>query len=87
MDVRKTEEFFDLKNRKEKRQQKRRRKYILSEICKITFLLFIWIVSMTVIVPLSEAAPAKALLFYECAAAGGIVVIVSFWLDKPRRKK
>lgn len=87
MDIREAEEFFDLKKRKEKRQRKRHRKYILSEICKIVFLLFIWIVSMMVIVLLSEAAPAKALLVYECIASGGVVLIVSFWLDKPRRKK
>lgn len=87
MDIKETEEFINLKNRKAKRQQKRRRKYVLAEICKITVLLLIWIIAMTVIVPLSEAAPEKALLFYECAASGGIVIIFSFLLDKPRRKK
>lgn len=87
MDIKEVEEFYNLKQRKEKRQQKNHRKYILSELCKSLFLVLIWALAMTVIVPLSEAAPEKALLFYEFATAGVIAVIVAFWLDKLRRKK
>ncbi len=87
MDIRETEEFIDLKRRKEKRLQRKHRKYLLSEICNSVFMVLVWAVAMTVIVPLSEAAPGKALLFYEFATAGVISVVVAFWLDKSRRKK
>lgn len=87
MDIKEVEEFYNLKMRKEKRQQKKHRKYILSEICKMVFLLIIGGIVAAVIVPQSEAAPAEALLFYECATIIGSIVAVSFWLDKLRRKK
>lgn len=87
MDIRETEEFIDLKRRKEKRQQKKYRKYILSEICKMFFLLIIGGIVAAVIVPQSEAAPVEALLIYECATIIGSIVLVSFCLDKLRKKK
>lgn len=87
MDIRETEEFIDLKKRKEKRLQRKHRNFLLLEICNGVFMVLVWAVAMTVIVLLSEAAPGKALLFYEYATAGVIAVVVAFWLDKLRRKK
>lgn len=87
MDIKEVEEFYNLKQRKEKRQQKKHRKNILSEICKMIFLFFIGGVVAAVIVPLSETTPVEALLIYECATIIGSIVVVSFLVDKLRRKK
>ncbi|WMI82074.1 hypothetical protein [Anaerotignum sp. MB30-C6] len=90
-EVEKVEIICEMARKKDerfKRREKRKfREYILFEICKMVFLLFVGIVAIAVVVPFSEAAPAEALLFYECVTVGGILVAVSFWLDKPRRKK
>lgn len=90
-EVEKVEKICEMARKKDerfkKREKRKYRKYILSEICKMVFLLFVGIVAIGVVVPLSEAAPAEALLFYECTTVSGILVAVSFWLDKPRRKK
>ncbi len=86
-EVKEVEQIFDLKTRKEKREKRRHRNYILSEVLKFFFLLLVAMISAAIIVPLSEAAPAKALLIYEFCTIFAIIVLVSFWLDKPRRKK
>ncbi len=86
-EVKEVEQIIDLKTRREKRGKRRHWNYILSEVLKCIFLMIVAMISAAIIVPLSEAAPAKALLIYEFCAILVIIVLVSFWLDKPRRKK
>ncbi|WP_312071850.1 hypothetical protein [Anaerotignum propionicum] len=81
------EQIFDLKSRKEKREKRRDRKQFFSELVKCIFLLIVAMLSAAIIVPKSEAAPEKALIIYEFCAVFAIIILVSFWLDKPRRKK
>ncbi len=87
MDIKEVEKFYDLKTRKQKRKRRKRRNSILSEICKMIFLLIVGFIVLTVLALLSEAAPTTALLAYEFCIVGVILVAVSFWRDKPRRKK
>lgn len=85
-EIEEVEQIFDLKTRKEKREKRRDRNQFFSELFKCIFLLIVAMISAAIIVPKSEAAPEKALLIYEVCAILAIIVLVSFWLDKPRRK-
>lgn len=71
-----------------KRREKRKlRKHVLSEILNGLIIFIIWAIAMMVVVPISEAAPVEALWFYEFATAGAVAIIAAYWLDKLRRKK
>lgn len=71
-----------------KRREKRKlRKHVLSEILNGLIIFIIWAIAMMVVVPISEKAPVEALWFYEFATAGAVAIIAAYWLDKLRRKK
>lgn len=86
-EIEEVEQIFDLKTRKEKRGKRKNRKQFFTELFKCVFLMVVAMLSAAIIVPKSEAAPEKALIIYEFCAVFAIIILVSFWLDKPRRKK
>ncbi len=90
-EVKEVEQIIDLKTSRKKRMKKLKRrkrwKCILSEIKKMFVLLIVAMISAAIIVPLSEAAPAKALLIYEFCTILVIIILVSFCMDKLRGKK
>ncbi len=86
-EVEEVEQIFDLKTRKEKRARRKNRNQFFLELLKCIFLLNVAMISAAIIVPKSEAAPEKALIIYECCAIFTIIILVSFWLNKPKRKK
>ncbi|WP_312047490.1 hypothetical protein [Anaerotignum sp.] len=86
-EIEEVEQIFDLKIKKEKREKRRDRKQFFTELFKCVFLMVVAMLVAAIIVPMSEAAPEKALSIYEFCAVFAIIILVSFWLDKPKRKK
>lgn len=86
-EIEEVEKIIDLKTRKGKREKRRDRKQFFSELLKCIFLLIVAMLSAAIIVPRSEASPEKALIIYECCTIFAIIILVGFWLNKPRRKK
>ena len=89
-EVLEVEQIFDLRQRKQKRikklQKRRRSKCILSELLKSIFILIVSVISATFFESLSNSAPEKALLVFECCAIVLVIVLVGLWLDKPWRR-